>query len=126
MTWIIKVGGQEISSDDFTLDELGQIEKLADTSWSIANPLRHAPVAKAFLRVAIAKSGGNPQDADTLTLREVKKVFSYRPDDEDEETEGSGEEPDPLPVTSPGSSPGGPSATTGPRKKHAANASATS
>ena len=121
MTWIITWNNQEVSSDDFTLDELGKVEQAADTSWSIANPLRAAAVAKEFLRIAITHTGGDPKEADTLTLGRMKKAFSYRADDESD-SEGGGEEPDPLPATSHDSSSGDAVASIGRPRKRAANA----
>jgi hypothetical protein len=121
MSWVIKWNGEEVSSDDFTLGELGRVEKEADTSWSIANPLRTAAVAQAFLRIVIARQGGDLMDADRATLGKVKRAFAWSDDGEASEGTEGGEAPDPLPVTSPDSSPGASVVSVGPRKKRAAS-----
>ena len=121
MTWLIKWDGKEVSSDDFTLDELGQVEKEADTSWSIANPLRTALVARAFLRIAIKKLDGDPKDADGLTLGKIKRAFVYRDDDEAREMEDNEEEPDPLSENSPASLHGVSGVSNGRQRKRAVN-----
>jgi len=121
MTWIVKWQGEEYSSDDFTLDELGRIEKESGTAWSVLNPLRTAAVAKAFLRVALARAGEEPGKVDKLTAGQIKWCFDFRPDEADKDIVSEGTEPDPLTSTSPDSSPGEVGASHGPRKKRAAS-----
>jgi len=122
MTWIMRVPGGEVSSDDFTLDELELVEKQTGTPWSISNPLRSVAVARAFLKVAVVKSGGSPQDVDKYTLRELKNRFDFRADDDDDEATGEGvDAPPPLARTSRESSSGAASAIAGHRKRRAAN-----
>jgi hypothetical protein len=86
MTWIIRVGDEEITSDDFLIEDLEQIEKATDTAWSIANPLRHIAVAKAFLAVAMLRLGKTDREVATalkaVTLKQLKSTFDYKPDDE--------------------------------------------
>lgn len=109
MSWLIKWDGSEMNSDDLTIADLGRVEKEADTPWSVANPFREVAVAKAFLAVAMRRSGMPDRDVtaavDTLTLRKLKGAFQWIDDDADgqgeqEEPDPSGQPPDP---TTPGS-----------------------
>jgi len=91
MTWKIKWDGEEFSSDDMTIEDLGSIEKATGEPWSTANPLRTVRVAKAFLAVALL-NGGRTDDQvaqvlSTVTLKTLKNVFTYEPDED--ATEGS-------------------------------------
>ena len=89
MAWLIRVGDGEVSSDDFTIAELGEVEAAAGEPWSVANPLRSVKIARAFLAVALLRLGRTQdQTADeleALTLRTLKGAFVYVPDDDDEE-----------------------------------------
>jgi hypothetical protein len=87
MTWLITVGEGTVESDDFTIGDLGQIEKESETYWSIANPLRSSRVARAFLRVAYRRSGRDPEEVDGLTLGQLKSMFDFRADADDGEPE---------------------------------------
>lgn len=95
MTWRITFAGVDMTSDDFTIGELGEVEKVSGVPWSIANPLREVKVARAFLAVALLRSGVPDREVaahlEKVTLRKLKHAFSYEPD-EDQEGE---EEPDP-------------------------------
>lgn len=124
MTWVMRWKGQEIVSDDFTLDELGRIEKETGVPWSTLNPLREMKVARSFLSIALERTGGDPADLDGLTLGRIKAVFDFRPDEPfpgDEEADDG-----PLAQSSDASSPGASGGSTGPRRKRAVSASATS
>jgi len=127
MTWLIKIpDGPVVESDDFTLDDLGRIEKDSDTFWSIANPLRSAAVARAFLKTAYRRAGMDETEVDALPMKYLKSVFDFRADDEP-----AGEaETDPTPGrkarTSRNSSGGARRSTTGPPVPLDSNASATS
>lgn len=83
--WIIRVGDDEITSDDFLIEDLETIEKATDTPWSIANPLKDIKVARAFIAVAMVRQGKTDREVTaemkTLTLRTLKKTFDYKPDD---------------------------------------------
>lgn len=87
MTWIIRVGDETVSSDDFTIEDLGNIETSAGTIWSVANPLREAKIAKAFLAVAMLHLGKTEQEVidalNTITLKTLKNTFSLVPDEEE-------------------------------------------
>ena len=85
MAWVITLDGNDpIDSDDFLIDDLAYIEKHGETSWSVANPFASIQVAKAFLRVALVRSGLSPEDADNrvaaLTLGDIKSSFDFRSD----------------------------------------------
>lgn len=120
MSWVIRIDGQEVCSDDFTLSELERVEKESDTPWSVANPLRSAAVARVFLKVALIKLGRDPVEVDTWTLRQLKTMFDYRADEPAAAEVGG--EPDPLDRSSPSSSPGAHSGSGGHRKKRANSA----
>lgn len=111
MSWTIRFRGIEMSSDDFTIEDLGNIERSTDTPWSIANPLAKIDVARAFLAVALIRSGKTEREmVETLrgvTAREFKRAFEFVSDKEDEPPE---DDVDPLPapsLTSDESSPSG-------------------
>lgn len=96
MSWLIRIPGFDLDSDDMTVADLGRVEKLSGEPWSTSNPFRSVDVAKAFYAVALERSGVPRKDTDTavaaLTLRDLKGAFEWR--DDDDEEEGS-EEPDP-------------------------------
>lgn len=117
MTWIVRWGGERVTSDDFTLDDLIALEKETGTPWSALNPLREIRIARAFLRVAINRTGGDPDDADRATLGRLKHVFEF---EEDQPWPGGGEGSDddgPLDLKARGSSPGASAGSTGGRAK---------
>ena len=89
MAWIIRIpdGGPQISSDDFTLDQLDSIEKSTGTYWSIMNPLRESKVARAFLKAAYEMADRDPADVDSLTMKSLKSMFDYI---DDAPSEGQG------------------------------------
>lgn len=123
MTWIVQWGGQRVSSDDFTLGDLIALEKETGTPWSGLNPLREVKVAVAFLRVAVGRLGGDPDEADSATLKQLKHVFAFEPDEPWPGDGEDGEDDDgPLGLKGPGSSPGAPAASTGDRAKPAKSA----
>lgn len=111
MSWKIKYDGTEFDSDDFTIAELGMIERQSQTPWSIANAFKSVDVAKAFLTVAMRRQGMlKPAIDDALegmTLKTLKNSFEWVSEDDDEETAA---EPDPsvpsLSSITPESSPG--------------------
>ena len=130
-SWIIRVDGIEFPSDDFLIEDVGAIEKASGTSWYIANPLVEVAVARAFLAAAMLRSGRPPEVVEkaltTLTLAQLKRAFTFVPDDDEaggevEEVDPSDRNPSP---TTPSSSHGGPDATTGPPPSPANSDSAT-
>ncbi len=131
MAYLTTINGVVLDSDDMTLGELGDVEKETGVPWSTLNPWRDAGVARAFLRVALARQGLSPEAVegrlDSLTGREMKRAFTFRADEpvtvEGEEDEG---EELPLDPSTPSSSPGAPSATAGGRAKQGRSGSGTS
>lgn len=132
MSWRITVGDlPPLDSDDMTVEELGEVERISGTPWSIANPLREVTVAKAFAAVVLLRSGVPekevPARLTTLTARDLKNAFEWVEDDA--EAEGEHEEPDPSAPppapTTPASSPGA-RAGAGRRPSRAGSVSATS
>lgn len=121
MTWVMRWGGQEIVSDDFTLGELGRIEDETGVPWSTLNPLREMKVARAFLGIALERTGGDAAELDGLTLGRIKAVFDFRPD---VPFPGGGEADDdgPLALSSGGSSRGASAGSAGARAKRAKSA----
>jgi len=103
MPWLIKHNGVVFDSDDFTIADLGEIEKATDVPWSIANPLREIKVARAFLAVALLRSGRTDKEVEKalalITLKALKRSFELVPevdkgespevDDSDPLSEGS-------------------------------------
>lgn len=83
--WLIRVDGFEMESDDFTIEELGEIERVSGDPWSVVNPLRSAKAARAFVAIALLRSGlAKDQVADrlaALNLRDLKTAFDYKPED---------------------------------------------
>lgn len=117
MSWLIKFDGTEVLSDDFTVEELGEVEKVSGVPWSICNPLREAKVAMAFIAVALLHAGRDQDDIadilEKLTLGQMKNAFEFVPDnsligdaDEPEPAEQEGEQSSPPVSISPGSSTG--------------------
>jgi len=85
MGFIVRIPGQEeIDSADFTIDEVDQIERESEVFWILAHPWRQVKVARAFMRVAYQRHGMDPKLADDLRLRDLTKVFDYRPDADEE------------------------------------------
>lgn len=120
-SWLIKVDGIEFNSDDFLIEDVGAIEKASGESWYICNPLVSVAVGRAFLAAALLRSGRTPDVVEkylttTMRLGELRKAFTFLPDDEPggeaEEVDPSGPPPSP---TTPSSSPGEPEPTTGPQ-----------
>ncbi len=111
MTWIIRWNGKEHSSDDFTIADLGAIEKATGTPWSTCNVLRDVKVARAFLAVVMLHEGASEDEvADALgkvTLRTLKSAFEWRVDGEEEEHEEVDPSAQPPNSTSVASSIGG-------------------
>jgi len=106
MSWLIKWNGSELDSDDLTIADLGRVEKESDTPWSVANPFREVAVARAFLGVAMRRSGMSDADTataiDGLTLRTMKDAFQWVDDDESGE---EADEPDPSDPPPPSTTP---------------------
>lgn len=118
MTWIIKVPDCEpVESDDFTLDDLIKIEKASGVPWAILNPFKDGAVAREFYRIALRMTGGDPKQADSATLRQVKSMFDWREDEPFPITQGGSDDADPLPLRAPSSSPGARSGSSGSRAK---------
>ncbi len=110
MTWRITFEGLTLDSDDFTIEELGAAEKIADTPWSILNPLRNVLAAKAFLSITLLRRGLADTEVqarlNSLSLKELKNAFEWVPETEDSETpEGEEQLELPLDLTTPVSSP---------------------
>ena len=128
-SWIIKVDGIEFPSDDFLIEDVGAIEKASGTSWYICNPLVSVAVARAFLAAAMLRSGRSSDVVEkaltTLTLAQLKRAFTFVPDDEagGEAEEVDPSDPPPSPTT-PSSSPSD-SGTGGPPPSPANSDSAT-
>lgn len=92
MSWNIRIpGGQVVSSDDFLIEDLGSIEKATGESWAVLNPMRSSAVAKAFLAVAMLRSGRTEAEVETalqlVTLKKLKSAFTYIDDEEAEQEE---------------------------------------
>lgn len=129
MSWLIKIRGSEVSSDDFTLEELEAVEKASGTPWSVLNAYREIRVAKAMLAVVLVRLGVPDtlmvKELSALTLRDIKSAFVWVPDEDDGGGGGGDDDDDPLdptpppPPTSQKSSAGASSVTTGRPKKHA-------
>ena len=126
MTWIIRIpDGPEVESDDFLLDDLDRIERESGIFWSVANPLREAKVARAFLKAAYRRAGLDEDLVDSLRMGQIKSVFRYRPD---ERAGGDAETPTKAPrgrKRKP-SSGGAPNGTGGPRPSPEPSGTATS
>ena len=109
MTWIIKLDGIRLESDDFTIAELGEVEKATGEPWSTTNPLRSIKAAEAFLAVVMLRSGRPEPEViaalESLTLRTLKSAFEWQADEEGEQEERDPSAPNPS-STSPDSSTG--------------------
>jgi hypothetical protein len=113
MSWLIRHNGVQFSSDDFTIEDLGEIEKATGTAWSIANPIREIKQARAFLATAMLRSGRSEAEVEAMlnqiTLRSLKNAFEYVADEDADAAPEEIDEADPLPAPSlitPGSSHG--------------------
>lgn len=125
MTWLVNLRGTRFSSDDMTIAELGEVERVSGVPWSAANPFRQVAVARGFAAVALLRAGiSEDQITETLeglTLADLKGAFEYIPDEPIPDNGGGAV---PLPRAAPttrGSSSGGPRGG-GHRKKSAAPA----
>lgn len=121
MAWIIRTPNGEVSSDDFTLSDLGEVEAETGEPWSTLNVFRSIKVAKAFMRIAYRHVGLDPDEVDGLTLGAWKHSFDFT---EDKPFPG-GDDADPLGSpnqSSSESSPGAPVASVGGRAKRAKSA----
>ena len=108
MSWRIRICTDgvdvDVDSDSLTLDQVARLEKLAGQPWSLCNPYKSVPAARAFLVVALVRSGGTDEQAEqlltNLTLRQIKNAFEWVPDEDDgDATEGG----DPAPLALAGS-----------------------
>ena len=87
MPFKVSVGGQVLTTEDLTLDEIAIVEDEAGDSWLfiVQAPAKSAKHAKAVLS-AVLRHGGMPADeaakqAGALTLREVLDCFELVDDD---------------------------------------------
>ena len=105
MPFKVTVGGQVLTTEDLTLDEIEVVEADAGESWLfvVQAPAKSAKHAKAVLS-AVLRHGGMAADeaaklAGALTLREVLDCFELV--DDDRPTEHSDGVPvvDPPPAT---------------------------
>ncbi len=125
MSWKINFDGSSFEFDDFTIEELGAVEKIADITWSQIHPWRSILAAKAFLTVALMRQGLSDAEISErlqkLTLGEIKDAFEFVMDpipSEEPEAESEGEvSADPLPSSTPRSSPGARKGGTGRQPK---------
>ena len=116
MTWVLKVGDGEVSSDDFLLADMETIEAESGEFWSTANPARSAKAARAFLRAAYRHADLDPDEVDGLRMAVLKSMFEYRPDEAEPEPDGERPtKPRNRGRTSRSSSPGAPTVTGGPQ-----------
>ena len=109
MSWLITWDGVEYDSDDFLISDLGRVERESGTPWSVANCFRDVGVAKAFLGVAMRRSGLSDKEAteklDAVTMRELKNAFRWKADDDGEEEQEAQDPSDQNPnLTTEGSS----------------------
>jgi hypothetical protein len=126
MPWIVTFDGVQLDADDMTVEELGEVERISGVPWSIANPLREVKVAKAYIAVALLRTGRDKSEVASrlaaLRQRDLKGVFDWREDDQEgqgEQEELDPSDPPPAP-TSASSSPSEPPVA-GRRAKHAKN-----
>jgi hypothetical protein len=107
MSWLIKYHGMEFNSDDFLIEDLGEIEKATGEPWSISNPYRTVAVARAFLAMAMIRTGRPTAEVEAtmnlITLRSLKTAFEHVEDSEEEQEERDPSAPTPN-STSPDSS----------------------
>ena len=112
MAWMIKYQGQTLDSDDFTIEELGEVERASGEPWSVVNPLRSVKVARAFLAVLMLRTMDKdevPSALKALTLKKMRTAFEYRSDEEDDDASGVAQGPLESPEeTTPESSAGEP------------------
>jgi hypothetical protein len=135
MPWQIALDGVEVSSDDFLIEDLEAAEKASGEPWAVQNPLRSVKVARAWLAIAMARSGSTDAEIaerlGVLTLKTIKNVFSLIPD-EGEETDAAAPlamvkpKPSTPASTTQESSPGAPGGSPGGRPKRAKRLSAAS
>lgn len=131
MSWLIRHNGVEFSSDDFLIEDLQTIEESTGTPWSIANPVREIKVARAFLAVAMLRSGRSEAEVEAMlaniTLKALRAAFELVPDTMADVVGSDAVDPSPpnRNPTTPGSSSGRTGKGGRPRKR-ASSASATS
>ena len=121
MPWLVKFQGEELNTEDLTLDELEAVQKATAsatgdiTPWILLNPVEDMAVAKAFLALSLVKSGLEDDVARSkvgaLTLREIKGAFEFIQPGADLPTQYVDGQPDPKAApeepTSGSSGPGG-------------------
>lgn len=94
MAWETHIGGSWRSSDDLTVGELESIEAATGTPWSLINPFRSMPVARAMLATWLVRDGKTDDEAkaevSALTAKTLKNAFRFVDEDDlpDDWTDG--------------------------------------
>jgi hypothetical protein len=108
MTWHVKVDDDWRNTDDLTLDEITAIEQVVGEPWSLLNPFRSAPTAKAMYAAFLIRDGVTDEAAaaqvGAFSMRWIKDRFRFRKDDDLPDTWEDG-----LPVVDPKPDPVAPS-----------------
>jgi len=105
MPFKVTVGGQVLTTEDLTLDEIEVVEADAGDSWLfiVQAPAKSAKHAKAVLAAVLRHGGMDPGEAAKLagglTLREVLDCFELVDDDRPVEHSDGVPVVDPPPAT---------------------------
>jgi hypothetical protein len=80
--WRVHLDGfPDVTTDELTLDDIEQVEKVCGIPWSLINPLASAKEAKGMLALLLMRAG-KPEDealraAGKTPLRQLAAAFSY-------------------------------------------------
>lgn len=61
--WRIVIDGQEMTEEDMTIAEAGQLERLTGNTWNTIQPGASAEITKGFLIVTLMRGGATTKDA---------------------------------------------------------------
>jgi hypothetical protein len=99
VAWIVRFEGQELNTDDLTLEELDAVATAAKSPWALMNPVADAKVAIGFIALCMVKAGLSDEEsakrAASLTPKDVKGAFTWIADGADLPTEWTDGKPDP-------------------------------
>lgn len=81
-SWLLRLDGIEVSTDDLTLDDVELAEKVCQVPYTMLNPLASAKEAKALLTVLLVRHGMGEdealQRASKTNLRQLSEAFTYQ------------------------------------------------
>jgi hypothetical protein len=98
--FLFDVDGETWTSEDYTLDEMVEVERRAKVKWVFLDPVQEREVTRAFIVVRFARSG-SVADAEKRAGALTEKQIGVRQGEDDRPTEFRSGVPmvDPPPAT---------------------------